>query len=241
MTNAQPGRPTTGWLDALPQDRLLAEMSLWSADLGGLRDDIARVADLTDIFHIDVADGHFAPAMLFFPDLVAIARKATARPLHVHLMVADAILHSQIDQFVDAGADLISVHAENANCAEALEAIAAKGLKAGVVLMVDTPVAAAAPFIDKLSMLTLLGTRIGVKGQDLAPEATTRLTEAKAMIEAGRAGRRIVLAADGGIREHTVPGLRKAGAETIVMGSLAFGAKNFAERMAWVRAMPSHG
>ena len=92
----------------------MAEMSLWSADLGRLADDIRRVEAFTDIFHIDVADGHFSPALLFFPDLVAVARRATAKPLHVHLMVADAVLTSQVEQFADAGADLISVHAENA-------------------------------------------------------------------------------------------------------------------------------
>ena len=63
---------------ALPRDRLLAEMSLWSADLGRLADDMARVEPYADIFHIDVADGHFSPALLFFPDLVA--RSPRSRP-----------------------------------------------------------------------------------------------------------------------------------------------------------------
>ena len=234
-------RPPDAWLDDLPNDRLLAEMSLWSADLGRLADDIRRVEAFTDIFHIDVADGHFSPALLFFPDLVAVARRATAKPLHVHLMVADAILQSQVEQFAEAGADLISVHAENAGADAALELIAAKGLKSGIVLQLHSPVSAAAPFLDRVGMLTLLGTRIGVKGQDLAPEAEPRLREAQALIAEKEPTRRIVLAADGGIREHTVPRLRKAGAETIVMGSLAFGARDFAERMAWVRAISGGG
>ena len=140
MTASNSDRPRADWLEALPQNRLLAEMSLWSADLGRLADDIARVEAATDIFHIDVADGHFSPALLFFPDLVAVARRATAKPLHVHLMVADAILESQIEQFADAGADLISVHAENANAAAALETIASKGLEAGIVLQLHSPV-----------------------------------------------------------------------------------------------------
>ena len=87
-------------------------------------------------------------------------------------------------------------------------------------------------------MLTLLGTRIGVKGQDLAAEAPDRLREAEKMLVSGRAERRIILAADGGIREHTVPELRRAGAQTIVMGSLAFGAKDLGQRMAWVHGLP---
>src|SRR5580704_15119931 len=91
-----PMKPPSGWLDALPDHRLLAEFSLWSADLGRLADDIARVDDFVDIYHIDVADGHFSPALLYFPDLTAVVRKATAKPLHVHLMTADAILLDQI-------------------------------------------------------------------------------------------------------------------------------------------------
>jgi ribulose-phosphate 3-epimerase len=234
-------RPPQDWLERLPKDRLMAEMSLWSADLGRLADDIARVEALTDIFHIDVADGHFSPALLFFPDLLAVARRATAKPLHVHLMVADTILPSQVEQFAEAGADLISVHAENADAGAALDLIAARGLKSGIVLQLHSPVSAAAPFGDRIDMLTLLGTRIGVKGQDLDAEAGPRLREAHTLIAGKAPARRVVLAADGGIREHTVPGLREAGAETIVMGSLAFGARDFAERMAWVRAMPGGG
>jgi ribulose-phosphate 3-epimerase len=234
----QTNRPPRDWLERLPHDRLLAEMSLWSADLGRLADDIRRVEPFTDIFHIDVADGHFSPALLFFPDLVAVARRATAKPLHVHLMVADSVLRDQVEQFADAGADLISVHAENAEAAAGLDAIAARGLQAGVVLQLHTPVSAAAPFLDRIAILTLLGTRIGVKGQGLDPQAEPRLSEARALIVAKAPKHWIVLAADGGIREHTVPGLRRGGAETIVMGSLAFGAPDLAGRMSWVRSMP---
>jgi len=232
-------RPPADWLETLPKDRLLAEMSLWSADLGRLAEDIRRVEPMTDLFHVDVADGHFAPALLLFPDMIAVVRKLTAKPIHVHLMVTDSILQSQVEQFAEAGADLISVHAEHAGAAAALAAIAGKGLKAGIVLQLDSPVALAAPFVGALDMLTLLGTRIGVKGQDLAQEAPDRLREAQALLAAERGKRRVVLAADGGIREHTVPGLRQAGAETIVMGSLAFGAKDFAQRMQWVHSLPT--
>jgi len=230
-------RPAANWLEALPTDRLMAEMSLWSADLGHLAADLQRIEPYTDIFHIDVADGHFSPAFLFFPDLTAKLRAMTAKPFHVHLMVADAVLLDQIVQFAEAGADLISVHAENANAAQALAAIRAAGLKAGLVLQLHTPVAAAEKHIDNIDMLTLLGTRIGVKGQGLDPTAEPRLREARALVAAKSNGRRIIVAADGGIREHTVPGLRAAGAETIVMGSLAFGAADLGSRIAWVHGM----
>lgn len=227
--------PSTTWISALPRNRLLAEFSMWSADLIHLADDLKRIEGHADVLHIDVADGHFAPALLFFPDLVARMRKASALPIHVHLMVADAVLLAQVEQFAEAGADLISVHAENGNAAEALALISERGIASGVVLRVETPVAAARRFLDRVDFLTLLGTAIGVKGQGLDPTATDRLREAGRHI--AQTGRRIVLAADGGIRENTVPLLRGAGAETVVMGSLAFGAEDLAARIRWLHAL----
>jgi ribulose-phosphate 3-epimerase len=226
-------RPPEDWMDTLPRNHLIAEYSMWSADLIRLADDLVRITPFADILHVDVADGYFAPAFLFFPDLVAQIRDQTVLPIHVHLMVSDPVLLSQIDQFAEAGADLISLHVENTNAAEGLDRIRVHGLKAGMVMRVETPVAEVAPWLDKLDMVTLLGTAIGVKGQGLNSAATARLKEAARLI--ATKDRRIVLAADGGIRDTTVPLLRAAGAETVVMGSLAFGAPDLAERMRWLR------
>jgi ribulose-phosphate 3-epimerase len=232
-------RSEANWIDTLPKDRLLAEYSLWSADLARLADDIARVDGHVDIYHIDVSDGAFSPALLFFPDLVAACRKATAKPFHVHLMVADDILEEQVRQFAEAGANLISVHAENKNALKALDLIERLGVASGLVLQLHTHVSKVGHFLPKVRFLTLLGTRMGIKGVGLDDAAGKRLQEAKALIASGKQKHRIVLAADGGIRENTVPGLRRAGAETIVMGSLAFGAPDLAARMAWVHAQPA--
>ncbi|MBY3250917.1 ribulose-phosphate 3-epimerase (plasmid) [Rhizobium laguerreae] len=230
--------PSKTWIADLPKDRLIAEFSVWSADLVRLADDLARVDPHVDILHIDVADGHFAPAMLFFPDLVAGVRKLSARPIHVHLMVADSILLSQIEQFADAGSDLISLHVENESVAdEAVDLLDRRGVAAGMVLKVDTPVERIEKYASRLRFVTLLGTAIGVKGQGLDEKAGARLRQAKQIIAGCGAAHRIVLAADGGIREHTVPLLRQSGAETVVLGSLAFNAPSLDERMAWVRAL----
>ncbi|SIR45475.1 ribulose-5-phosphate 3-epimerase [Rhizobium sp. RU20A] len=230
--------PSKTWLDDLPRDRLIAEFSTWSANLMGLAEDLGRVERHVDVLHVDVADGHFAPAMLFFPDLVAGIRKVSSRPIHVHLMVADAVLLSQIEQFADAGADLISLHVENESVANAaLDLLEQRGVAAGMVLRVETPVERIRPYVKRLSFVTLLGTAIGVKGQGLDENAGDRLKEAAAIIAGSGATHRIVLAADGGIREHTVPLLRGAGAETVVLGSLAFNAPSLDERMAWLHAL----
>jgi ribulose-phosphate 3-epimerase len=226
------------WINTLTTDRLIGEFSVWSANLARLADDMARIDAYADILHIDVADGHFAPALLFFPDLVAAVRKVSPKPIHVHLMVADQILLSQIEQFCDAGSDLISIHVENRAVADAaLDLLAKRNVAAGMVLKVETPVDHVAKFLPRLRFLTLLGTAIGVKGQGLDDQATKRLGHAKSLIAASGAKHRIVLAADGGIREATVPLLRNAGAETVVLGSLAFGAANLAERMRWLYAL----
>jgi ribulose-phosphate 3-epimerase len=151
-------------------------------------------------------------------------------------MVADAVLVDQAAQFADAGADLISIHVENAAVAdEALDLIRGRGLAAGVVLRVETPVVNCRPYLDRVDFLTLLGTAIGVKGQGLDPVAGDRLRQAGGLIR--DSGRRIVLAADGGIRDNTVPVLRAAGAETVVMGSLAFGADDLPARMRWLHTL----
>jgi ribulose-phosphate 3-epimerase len=234
MTNSAP----PGWLAALPRHRLIAEYSLWSADLANLERDIVRTEPYADIFHIDVADGRFAPSFLFFPDQVARIRTLTEKPLHVHLMVEGDILLSQIRQFAEAGADLITVHPENGPIvAEALALIAELGRAVGLVLRLETPVAALAPWLGHVEFVTLLGTAIGVKGQGLSDTAGPRLVAVKEMLrDAGR--EKIRLAADGGIREATVPRLRAAGAETVVLGSLAFGAPDLAARTGWLHALP---
>ena len=230
-------RPAPDWFDRLPTDRLIAEFSVWSADLLRIGADLDRIRPYADLLHIDVADGHFAPAFLFFPDLAARVRATSDVPMHVHLMVEDKIVAAQIEQFANAGADVITLHAECASVATgALDLIKQRGLRAGLVLKVETPVATLKPYLGQINFLTLLGTSIGVKGKGLHKNALDRLKEAQAMMRAANVGHRIVVVADGGIRHETVPNLRAAGAEAVVLGSLAFGDADLPGRMAWLAA-----
>ncbi|UDL93813.1 ribulose-phosphate 3-epimerase [Lichenihabitans sp. PAMC28606] len=238
MTLAQ--KPAAGWLEALPRSRIIGEYSLWSADLANLEQDLRRTEAHADLYHVDVADGRFAPSFLFFPDQVARLRTVTSKPLHVHLMVEGDIVLGQIRQFAEAGADLVTIHAENgAVVDDALDLIRDLGCAAGVVLRVETPIDALRPWLDRVAFVTLLGTAIGVKGQGLSETACPRLKAARALLrEAGR-DTAIRLAADGGIRDTTVPLLRAAGADTVVLGSLAFGAPDLASRTAWLHGLPA--
>jgi ribulose-phosphate 3-epimerase len=237
-----PARAPEGWFAALPRQRLLAEFSLWSADLAALARDIERVDAHVDLYHVDVADGRFAPSFLFFPDQVARIRTLTAKPVHVHLMVEADLVLAQIRQFAEAGADLISLHVENgAVVPEAIGLIRALGCRAGLVLRLETPVTALAPYLGDIEFVTLLGTAIGVKGQGLSEKACPRLLEARVLMKAAGREQAIVLAGDGGIRAQTVPLLREAGAETVVLGSLAFADPDLAGRIAWLHALPTTG
>lgn len=231
-------RPAPGWFDRLAQGRCLAEFSMWSADLCNLASDLKRIGHHADMLHIDVADGVFAPALLFFPDIVSAMRARSSVPIHVHLMIDDAILLSQVDQFADAGADLISIHAENRNAAEAVKRITSRGLLAGAVLRVESPLEIVSPLLSQLSMVTLLGTAIGVKGQGLSETAPGRIAGMRRMVASGKAPHRQIVAADGGIRDNTVPKLVAAGAQTVVLGSLAFGAPDLGERIRWLHGLP---
>ena len=97
-------------LTSLPSHHLLIDVSLWSANLSELGAEVKQVEPYADLFHLDVSDAHFVPGLLFFPDLVAALRPLTCIPFHVHLMTEHPL--SLIDSFVDAGANLITVHAE---------------------------------------------------------------------------------------------------------------------------------
>lgn len=226
--------PDPNWFDDLPRGRCLAEFSMWSADLVNLESELDRVAQYADILHIDVADGIFAPLFLFFPDLVSAIRKRSELPIHVHLMVDDRVLLAQVDQFAEAGSDLISIHAESRQAAEAVAAIRNHGVHAGAVLRFDSPLNIVDAILPDLSMVTLLGTAIGVKGQGLSETTPGRIGAMRRRLAKAALQNRQLVAADGGIRDNTVPRLVASGAQTVVMGSLAFGALDLARRMAWL-------
>ncbi len=222
--------------DQLPQNRLLIDVSLWSADLTALRDDIQRINPYVDLYHFDVSDDHFCPGLLFFPDLVAALRRLSARPFHVHLM-ADRP-ERLVEPFLEAGADLITVQIENGiKVKKAVEVIRKNGKAVGICLSLETGVDMIVPYLGSIDLVLLMGTRLGVKGQDLAPEAFDRISRLRRLIRESGNEQRVKIFADGGIRRHTVPGLRQAGADGIVPGSLVFGSPDLLETISWLHGL----
>ena len=194
-----------------------------------------RLSPWADSFHLDAADGHFVPSLLFFPDLIRAIRPHTAVPFHVHLM---AEYPSQFaGEFLEAGADLLTVHVENGEreAGAAIEQAHRQGCGAGITLRLETPVRAMLPYLDVVEVVILLGTEVGVKGLGLAPEACDRLREARSLLRE-HAKRGVRLVADGAIRTHTVDALHAAGADAIVPGSLVFQSTGLESTFGWLRS-----
>jgi ribulose-phosphate 3-epimerase len=231
-TNSNPGN---FWLK-LPASRLLVEASLWSADLTRLEDEIKRVDAFTDMYHLDVSDGHFVPGLLLFADLVAALRPLTSRPFHVHLMTDNPLNH--IADFAAAGADLISVHAENGPLAPAaLDAIRRSGLAAGLTLGLDVAVETILPCLDLVSLVMVMGTPMGVKGVKPSQLVFERIRRIKMLISQAGLDGQVRVFADGGIRENTVPLLRAAGADGVIAGSLVFKSASLEKTFEWLRGL----
>jgi len=207
--------------------------SLWSADLANLAADIKRVEPYSERFHLDVADGHYVNALLFFPDLVKALRKHTTVPFEVHLMTTEA--DQWIEPFVEAGADrLIFSFDAVPDPAALIQKVKAAGVTVGFALRIDEPIELIAPYWDALDTLCVIGTALGIKGATMDPGVPGKIKQARDLIDARKLSTDIE--ADGGIRRNTVPLLHAAGADYIVPGSLMFGEDPAAMR-AWLASL----
>ncbi len=198
---------------------LKSSTSLWSADLGNLAAEMKRVEPFSERWHLDVADGHYVKNLLFFPDLIAQLRRHSTKPFEVHLMVTDPL--GWIDPFVEAGADIILFCFDSVkNPGEVLKAIKARGMKAGVSLLITESIDVLEPYWDDLDVLCIVGTAMGIKGASMDAGIPGKIRRAREIIQ--QRGLKTEVEADGGIRRETVPLLKAAGADYIVPGSLMF-------------------
>lgn len=201
---------------------LKASLSLWSADLANLESEIRRSEPFADWYHLDVADGRYAPTLLFFPDLVKAIRPLTRIPFEVHLICERPEMW--IEPFHDAGADRIIFYPDaTEDPAGLVRSIEERGMRVGVSLALGQGLDLLEPYWESMDLAVVLGTDVGVKGvQAPAEEAHEKI--AALVRERERRGLRFEIEADGAIRRETVPRLYSSGADLIVPGSLMFGA-----------------
>jgi len=194
--------------------------SILSADFSRLGEEIAAVTNAgADWIHVDVMDGHFVPNITIGPDVVKAIRSATSLPFDVHLMIAP--VDPYVTAFADAGADIITAHAEaGPHLHRTIQLIKSLGKKAGISLNPSTPAAVINHVLDDIDLVLVMTVNPGFGGQSFISGQLDKIRTLRQMIDAS--GRPIDLEVDGGINEQTARQAIDAGADVLVAGTATF-------------------
>jgi ribulose-phosphate 3-epimerase len=195
--------------------------SILSADFSALGEQIAAVErGGADLIHVDVMDGHFVPNITIGPPVVRAIKRVASRPLDVHLMIEEPDRY--IEAFVDAGADMVSVHVEAVpHLHRTICLIKKLGARAGAVLNPSTPAIALQDIAGELDYVLVMSVNPGFGGQTFIRHSVDKLRHVRAVLT--EAGSSVPIEIDGGIDEETAPTVVAAGASILVAGQAIFG------------------
>ena len=205
--------------------------SILAADPLNLERDARRMMDAgCDWIHVDVMDAHFVPNLAYSPAVVQRLEEITAVPLDVHLMMDHP--ERYLDMFLDAGADLLTIHAEVSSDLHAmLHKIHRRGAKTGIALKPGTGISAVKPYLDEADMILTMTVEPGFGGQKLNEAVLSKISELRSI------GYRGEIEADGGVKEHNLQSLIDRGLTVAVMGTALYRCEDPKTMMARLHAM----
>jgi len=205
--------------------------SILSADFARLGEEVRALTDAgADYVHIDVMDGHFVPNLTFGAPVMKALRPHSSLPFDVHLMIEP--VDPLIPAFAEAGADIITVHAEaTRHLDRSLQLIRSLGKKAGVSLNPATPESVLSYVLDAVDLILVMSVNPGFGGQSFIASQVEKIARIKAML----GGRAVEIEVDGGINPKTATACVAAGADVLVAGSAVFSSPDYAANIAALR------
>ncbi len=209
--------------------------SILAADFSRLAEQIKLVEDGgADLLHIDVMDGCFVPNITIGPVVIKSIKKTSDLPFDVHLMIEQP--ERYIENFIDAGADILTIHAEaTRHIHRSIQLVKSKGVKACIALNPATPLSVIDHVLDDLDMVLLMTVNPGFGGQQYIPAMTAKIMTLKEKID--KSGKEIDIQVDGGIGPNNIREIAGAGANIIVAGSAVYGSNNVAETISKMKEL----
>lgn len=232
------------WSQLVPTDKRVAQVenagaavapSLLASDFSCLADEIRAVEEAgVEFLHLDVMDGHFVPNLTFGPSVVGAIDRVATVPLDTHLMIEHPDRY--IDSFLDAGADILTVHVEaSADVRRDFRAIRERGRKSGLAFNPDKDFAIVEPFLDDVDLLLVMSVFPGFGGQSFI-ETSLKSVERAVQLREER-GLSFAVEIDGGINSETARRARDAGVDILVAGTAIFRTENYARAIDDIRGI----
>ena len=218
-------------------DRIYVAPSILSADMANLGRDLERISN-ADFIHVDVMDGHFVPNLSYGTPVVRACKGATDIPLDVHLMITNP--DEAADWYVDAGADLLTVHTEaSTHLHRTICHLKERGVRAGAVLNPATPVGVLEEILPELDLVLVMSVNPGFGGQSFIPGTLGKLRRLRELC--ARVGARPLIEVDGGVSAVNAEEVAAAGGDILVAGSAVFGADDPAAAINAIRQAGGRG